>query len=812
MRISLRILESFGLDLQEYKTSPQKLATLLTDAGLEVEEIIDQGALYSHVVIGEILERNKHPNADQLTLCLVNTGDKNRRIVCGAKNHKAGDKVVVALPGAVLPGNFAIKVSKIRGEESEGMLCSEKELGLKAESEGILILPTDAPLGDSFAKYFKKDDILLELKVTPNRADCLSHFGLAREISALTGKSYKANIGPVNEGRESTKKLIKVNVEDSERAIRYSGRLVKNIKVQASPLWLKEQLESLGLRSINNVVDITNYILMVYGQPLHAFDFTKLKGAAIIVRAARSGEKLLTLDGRDLELKGQELVIADAQNPVALAGIMGGLESGVTETSTDVFIEAAVFNAATVRRTSKLHGISSDSSYRFARGVDPEGVISALSKCCQMLEELCGGSICSDFYDIYPRPASRVRIEMDLKFISSRLGINIEATEAKRILERLGCVVSGGGDKLLVNPPTYRVDLRLAEDLGEEILRFKGFSSIPETIPVTQSAPTSHNKEFILEQKLAEFFSGLGMSQAVNWSLQSPEFETQVLGNPQGSEWGPGPIKIQNPLNLDLASLRRMIFPSLLKNVSHNYSHGVKSGTLFEVAPVFYKREKQDIQNQIRPFDEESHLALCLWGVPRSTWQHTEKRQPYFRLKAYLEAFVESWAYKSAQYLPFKTTPEFLHPGQSAQVQIEGKIVGFLGVVHPILSEKLKVDAPVVIAELNLAPLLTSQPKSIKSKDAPKYPAVERDVALIVPNSVFASQVKSELVKAGGALLESCDLFDLYEGKNLPADTRSMAYRLTYRDPDKTWVEEEVNALHQKVVEQICKKLGLSVR
>ncbi len=818
MKISLRLLSSFGMDLEEYKADPKKLADLLTNAGLEVEEIQNQSLQFKNVVIGKIIEKNKHPNADSLTLCQVDTGDKIRHIVCGAKNHNAGDKVIVALPGAVLPGNFAIKVSKIRGEESEGMLCSEKELGLKGTSDGIIILPEQATVGDAFAKYYKLDDVVFDVKITPNRADCLSHFGIIREISALTGKTFDQIMTPFNEGRESTKKLVKVTVEDQERCLRYSGRLIKNVKIKPSPDWLLKALESLGMRSINNVVDITNYILMTLGQPLHAFDFAKIRGGQLIVRAAQPGEKLKTLrvsaaEEKEITFENGELIIADSEGPVALAGVMGGFDTGVTESTTDVFIESAIFNAASVRRTSKFFGINSDSSYRFARGVDPDGVLLALNRCCQLLADFAEGTVCADSYDIYPRPLSRPRIELDLKFISARLGFTVETNEARKVLERLGCTINGSGDKLLVNPPAYRMDLKLQEDLGEEILRIKGFAQIPETLPAATSEPTPSDKDFLLEQRLIELFAGLGFNQAVNLSLTSSEFEEKVLGKiPDatsvdfGIDLRTSAIKIINPLNNDLDILRRAIFPSLLKNILHNTRYGVKHGQLFEIAPVFANK-KSGTGAETEFYQEESHLGLCRFGEATEQWDGA-----FFKVKGALENFLKAWSFKSFKFQPFANAPEFLHPGQSAQIIVEGKPVGFIGVIHPTILDVLDFKIPVVVAEIGLKNLFASQPRLNKSKDVPKFPSMERDVALLVPNRMLASDVQSELKKAAGQLAVACEIFDLYAGANLPPEFRSLAFRITYLEPTRTLVDEEVNALHQKAIQAVCLKLQLSVR
>ncbi len=818
MKISLKWLGMYGVDVREYMVHPLKLSELLTNAGLEVEAIVDQGQVFQSVITGQILEKNKHPNADALTLCLVSTGESQHRIVCGAKNHNAGDKVVVALPGAVLPGDFAIKVSKIRGEESQGMLCSEKELGLSAESEGIMILPSETTVGIPFAKWAKKDDVILDIKVTPNRADCLSHFGLAREIAGITGKTYEFPIVPFSEGRDSTRKLIKITVEEGELCPRYAGRVIRNVKITASPEWIKNSLESVGLRSINNVVDITNFIMMSIGQPLHAFDLAQLDGAQINVRKSYQGEKFVTLDKQELTLEGTELVICDAKKPVALAGVMGGLQSGVTENTKDLFVESAYFLPSTVRRSSRRHGLESESSYRFSRGVDPDAINLALNKACQLIAELTGGTVCTDSYDIYPRPVVRPRIELDLKFISARLGMVIEGVEAKRLLEKIGCDISGSGARILVNPPAYRSDLKLAEDLGEEILRLKGFSFIPETLPKLSAEPTADDLFFGLEFLMAETLRSFGFNHAVNLNFTDREFEdgflTAMRGNYKelGIDLDSKSVELQNPLNIRLAVMRRSLIPSLVNNVNHNFRHGVAAGTLFEIAPVFSVKESKDIKEQSRPFTEMTNLAMVIWGESPEAWLKTNLVPPFFKIKGVVEALLREWQFKSVKFETIKENPGFLHPGQSARIVVEGKPIGYLGVLHPGIANKFEVKTPVALAEINFKILMARQPRALRSKVLPKFPTVQRDVALLAPISVSSGEIKDTLVKIAGNLLVRCDLFDLYTGEKLPADKKSLAFRLTYQDSERTLSDDEVNALHQNAVAAVSQKLGLSLR
>jgi phenylalanyl-tRNA synthetase beta chain len=444
MKISLNWLNDH-IDLSDYRERAGEIAALLTAAGLEVEAVEDKSALFRHVVVGRIAQLDRHPNADRLTVCQVDVGEGSlRQIVCGAKNHKAGDKVVVTLPGAVLPGDFAIKKSKIRDVESLGMLASESELGLKKESEGILILPADAPVGEPFAKYFGLDDVTFEINVSPNRADCLSHLGLARELSALLGRPLKtAGVELKTSARLSTKSAIGLEVHDTQLCPRYSARLVDGVKIGPSPAWLRMRLESVGLNPINNVVDVTNFIMMDLGQPLHAFDAARLQGKKIIVAKAEAGEKFKTLDGSELTLSGDELTIRDGERAVCIAGAIGGLNSGVTDSTTSVLIESAHFAMDSVRKTARRHGLQTDSAYRFSRGTDPSGVIRALERASALIQEVSGGEIAADFWDEYPHPRAARPITVSAAYVSQRLGYPVEAAGLKSWLR------SGDGGRRL---------------------------------------------------------------------------------------------------------------------------------------------------------------------------------------------------------------------------------------------------------------------------------------------------------------------------------------------------------------------------
>ena len=475
MKISLKWLNDY-VDIKDYFRKPEELGEILTQAGLELEEITQQGKDLSHVVIGVILEKAKHPDADKLSVCRVTTGEGVvHQIVCGAQNHQANDRVIVALPGAVLPGGFAIKNSTIRGVESGGMLCSFKELGLPPKGDGIVILPGDAPIGKEYAEYAGLDDVNFELKVTPNRADCLSHYGLAREIACLLKKELKP-INPVFKiNSESTKKQIQLDVRAADLCLRYTGRYIKGVRVEPSPAWLKNRLESVGLNSINNIVDITNFVMMELGQPLHAFDATAIAGQTVIVDRATLGEKFTTLDGTELKFLGGELTIRDSERALCVAGTIGGMNSGVSGKTNSVFLESAYFLPMSVRKTSRSLGIDTDSAYRFSRGVDPEGALRALDRAVELMLQIAGGEAFSDHHDFYPAPVKKSAISIDIQTVTDRLGFEAQQEKFVDYMKRLGCEVElQNGGQFLVTPPTFRVDIDHEMDLVEEYARLEG--------------------------------------------------------------------------------------------------------------------------------------------------------------------------------------------------------------------------------------------------------------------------------------------------------------------------------------------------
>ncbi|MFS4460222.1 phenylalanine--tRNA ligase subunit beta [Bdellovibrio sp. HCB2-146] len=813
MKISLKWLQEY-VDVKEFFTKPEDLAEILTRAGLEVEEITNRAKDFNHVVIGKILEKDKHPNADKLSLCRVSTGEGLvHQIVCGAQNHKAGDVVIVALPGAVLPGNFAIKKSAVRGVDSAGMLCSLKELGLAKESEGIAILPPDAPIGKAYAEYGGYDDITFELKVTPNRADCLSHFGLAREVGCLLSKEVKAPKAEPVTVSKSTKSEIALEVRTPDMCPRYTGRFIKGVKVGPSPAWLKQRLEALGMNSINNVVDVTNFVMLELGQPLHAFDAGFIGGKKIIVDRAVAGEKFITLDGTEKTLTGIELTIRDASHPVCLAGVVGGKNSGVSEATKDIFLESAYFMPMAVRKSARAHGIETDSAYRFSRGVDPDGALRGLNRATALILEVAGGEAYSDHHDFYPNPVKKSPVTLSVQTVSDRLGYEAEEHKFVDFMKRLGCHVEKSGTAYKVLPPTFRFDIEQDMDLVEEYARLNGYDHIPESLPVFAKMPTFQDKTFMLNRATSELLRAEGYSQAVNFAFVGSKAERAFLGSLEtlkaaGLVASEKAIHVMNPLNEEMDVMRSSLSFGLFRNLNSNFHAGNMQGKLFETGSTFAVKEDGS-------YSESTHLGLAIWGRTQNLWNKSLDYPVVYEAKAAVEALLKVLNISSYTWVTPANkaeVPAFLHLGQYAQLLVEGKKVGFIGTVHPVLLEEAKIRVPAALAELDLDLLYKTQPRPYRIQSISKFPIVERDFAFVMPKTLKVGDVLKDIRKAAGALLLNVDVFDLYEGDKMEAGKKSVALRLWLQDKNATLQEAQISEVTTKVLESLKKNFDLSVR
>ena len=776
MKISLNWLKEFV----ELPANVAELTELLTLAGVEVEGVETHGVAIEKVVVAQVLESVQHPNADRLSVCKVDDGSGDpKQIVCGAKNYKVGDKVPLAQAGAVLPGDFKIKVGKLRGIESQGMMCSPKELGLPDEVDGLLILSPDAPTGAPLSALFPSDTIL-DLEITPNRADLLSYTGIAREVAALTGKESKIE-NQKSKIDAHPCAAIEVQIDALEECPFYTARKISGIKVGPSPSWLKQKLEASGIRSINNIVDITNLVLLEKGQPLHAFDADKLRGG-IRVRVANEGEEFLALDGRTYKLGLQNLVIADSARAIAIAGVMGGEETGVTDSTVNVILESAYFQPSGIRRTARTLGLISDSSYRFERGVDPDGVLSASQRAVELILELAGGTDEPSVSTAGSAPDFKRTVTLRPDRCSRVLGTNIPAARVDGILSGFGLEKSGDAWKV----PSFRQDLTREIDLIEEVTRVFGIDNIPGSETARFVVSTAGDHVHDRNMKLRRQLASRGFHEARTLTLVGEAASLQAVAVQ----------RVRNPLTEEQVVLRPNLLGGLLGVVANNTRGGVKSLRLFELGRVF----------RADGLEERTHLSLVMTGAfAGKSWRAgVERDADYFDLKGELASL-------GLGELSFEPVE---HPmlALAASIKLNGAVIGCAGQLWPAKSRELDITTPVVAAEIELPATGRTEKKHA---EIPKFPAVTRDIAMVTAEAVSHACVMNVLQSASEALLTGVALFDVFTdatGEKVPKGQKSMAYSLTYRSKERTLTTEEVNAAHARLKDRLKAELEVAFR
>ncbi len=796
MLISFNWLKNY-VDIE---VSPEKVASLLTMAGLEVESVEALYPQLRNVIVARIENIKPHPDADRLKVCMVNTGKDVLPVVCGAPNIAEGQNVAFAQIGTKLPGGMEVKKAKIRGEVSFGMICSEKELEIGSDHSGILVVEGNFEPGTPLAEALGLDDTILEVAITPNRGDCLSYLGIAREVAALTGKKVKYPIIDLTEAGPPVESLTSVTLLDPARCPRYSARVIEGVEIKPSPKWLRRKLEAVGLRSINNIVDVTNFVLLEYGQPLHAFDFDLLHEHRIVVRTARDGEKFVTLDGVERVLDSDMLLICDGEKGVALAGIMGGENSEIQPTTRNVLIESAFFDPYSIRRTSKKLGISTESSYRFERRVDPEGVIRALDRAAQLMLELGGGRLATGYIDQYPRPFVPVKITMSISKGSNFLGAPLSLEEAEKLLSsiELGVKVLDD-DKLDVDVPSFRGDLTREVDLFEEIARLKGYDYIPAATP---SAPLDTPKpdEFLLfRNRLVDVMTGFGFSELVTYSFISEE-SIRKLNFPEGDPHY-DVVRIKNPLSEEQAVMRTSLLPGLIETVRRNIYRKNETLRFFELSKVFIPEKGKELPS------EPYHAVGCMVGSQSADLLYDrENSVDFYDIKGVLEGLFDALKLHP-KFLP-EAYPPYLDDTEAASVEIDGKTVGSVGLLRADVAEEFGIKVPVYVFELSIDLLYEISSVTPQFKPLPRFPFVTRDLAVVLQKDVPAQAIIDSLLDAGEPLLESVAVFDVYEGKKLGPNERSIGYRLTYRAPDRNLTDEEVNKVHMRLVKRILKRFN----
>ncbi len=797
MKFSLNWLGDH-LDLGDLSVS--ELDDLLTFAGIEVEGIETRGAAFEHLVVAQVVRSEKHPDADKLSVCQVDAGgDAPVQIVCGAKNYRVGDKIPLAQPGCELPGGFKIKPCTMRGVESHGMMCSAAELGLATESDGLLILDTDAVPGTPFAEIVTADT-LFDVEITPNRPDLLSHLGLARELAALSGRKLKGAAAHHSDGgHTSPAPPDTIEIQSPEACTFYSGHFIRSVTVGPSPDWLREKLESVGLRPINNVVDITNYVLHETGQPLHAFDLAKLEGG-IQVRPAADGETLTALDGETYRFKPSDLVIADGKKARAIAGVMGGEDSGVTEATTDILLEAAHFVPSGIRKTARGFNLSTDSSYRFERGVDPHQTLGASALAVKLIGELAGGKADADTLLAGELPQAPSPVHFEHQACRELLGHEIGDEKIDSILASLGLRREGASWEI----PTWRLDLTRQVDLIEEVTRVYGLDNIPARTRGTYASASKEDQAFAAKRSLLDQLVHLGFCEAQTVKLIA---ESQLADDPaKARKGGLAPVRIKNPISDDYVFLRPSLIPALLGVAAHNVNMGNRNLSLFELGTVFSTAPKgQEI--------EQSFLGLVMSGdrEPRSWKAPQPEVRDFFDLRGIIEALCPG---QDVQINPI--TPQAgSHLVLAAEVKIGKSKAGICGQLAPARARELGLDAPVFVAEFNALSLAKTRDNSRQYVELPRFPASNRDIAMEAPGDLANSEVEAVFNRIDEALLESFSLFDVFSdpsGEKLAADKKSLAYSVTYRHPDRTLEQAEVDQAHKKILEILKKGLPVVFR
>lgn len=787
MLVSIKWLKDY---VNTQDLPPAELGEKITRAGIEVDAVIDRSEGLSNIVVGHVESCEKHPEADKLSICQVNVGEETTQIICGAPNIAAGQNVIVARPGARLPGGMKIKKAKLRGEESNGMICSLQELGIegklvpKAYAEGIYVLPENAEVGSDVITNFDLDDTVLELGLTPNRADAMSMLGVAYEVGAILEEEVKLPEITYKEAEDKASSMLTLNIDSPEANPLYVAKVVRNIEVKESPMWLQQRLMASGVRPHNNVVDVTNYILMEYGQPLHAFDYDLLETGNITVRHAKKDELITTLDGNERKLSLNNLVITNGEKPVALAGVMGGANSEVSKNTTTIVIESAYFESGSIRQTSKEHNLRSDASSRYEKGVDPNRVIPAAERAAQLLSELAGGEVLagSVIFDQLQREEKIVNVSPD--FINSRLGMKIRLDDMLDILNRLQFKTEAMNNQLMISVPTRRQDIQIEEDIVEEIARLYGYDEIPSTLPETATSPGGLSPYQQKRRIVRNYMEGAGLLQATTYSLTSEKSATQFAMKQTEL------TRLLMPMSEERSTLRQSLLPHLLESVSYNTARRIDSVALYETGAVFLKGQDELL-------NEEEHLAIAVTGLwLDNSWQGEKKAVDFFVVKG----IVEGLAAKLDVELEFERGElDGLHPGRTAFITLDGRRIGVIGQLHPN-EQKARDLKTTIVMELSLVELFKDQTEALVYTQVPRYPSITRDVALVLSKIVEAGTIEKLIRSAGGKLLKDVRVFDLYEGDNLEAGKKSVAFSLTYFDPEKTLTDEEVTAVHEKVV------------
>ncbi|MFS1511508.1 phenylalanine--tRNA ligase subunit beta [Chengkuizengella sp. SCS-71B] len=811
MKVSYQWLAEY-VDVSGYTASD--LAEKLTRSGVEVDVVEKLNKGVTGVVVGYVKTCEKHPNADKLNLCTVDVGQEEElQIICGAKNIEAGQKVPVAVPGAVLPGNFKIKKAKLRGIESNGMICSAKELGMndrllpKEIQEGILVLPADINVGEDILEVLGLNDEVLELELTPNRSDCLSMAGTAFEIGAILGREIKLPATEVSTSKTKASEKISVKNLSPEHCHHYSARYIEEVSIQPSPLWMQNRLMAAGIRPINNIVDITNYVMLEYGQPLHAFDADQLNDGHIEVRLANKDEKMTSLDNEERTLDDHMLLITDGTKPVAIAGVMGGSNSEVQTQTKNILLESAKFSGSTVRITSKKLGLRSESSLRFEKEVNPENVTVALNRAAALLSQYANGKVADGIVEELSTQNPAVNIQISLQKVNDYLGTDLTKQDVLNVFDRLQfSYTEADENEVIVHIPTRRGDITRDVDLIEEVARLHGYDHIPTSLMIGATTPGSLSKEQKIRRAIRRILTDEGLYETVNYSFTHPSQIKLFPGMYAETE----PISLAMPMSEDRSTLRTSLIPHLLDVASYNKNRNQSDVHIFEIGNVFLT-EEQSLSKQP---EEKELLSILLTGKREAAnWSVQENNVDFYDLKGHIETLFEVIGISGLQFV--STSPDGFHPGRTASIQIktEDKVIelGTLGQLHPSIQQEKDLDE-VYILEITLEEVYKLANFDIHYTTLPKYPAIGRDIAVVVDQSLQIGEIINSIKETAKELLESVQVFDIYTGEKVDDNKKSVALSLVYRHLERTLTDEEVTDLHGKVVEEIGKSFHAELR
>jgi len=802
MKVSLSWLRDYiPVDLD-----PQEMSDRLTMAGLEVDAIENLYDYLDNVVVGKVVEARQHPNADKLTCCGVDVGGAELSpIVCGAPNVREGMYVACALPGAVLPGDFKIKKSKLRGEKSHGMLCSAAELRLDSDASGIMDLEGNLAPGTPLEKALALTDTVFEIDLTPNRPDCLSLIGVAREIGAFTEPKNKVSLPDFGlpekkTGSKSIHDYAKVEIKDPELCPRYTAGMLFDVTVGPSPFWLKQRLEAVGLTPINNVVDITNYVMMETGQPLHAFDFDNLAQGKIIVKTAGAPAEFTTLDSKVHKMEPEMLMICDGERPVAIAGVMGGENSEISGTTTRVLVESAYFNPVSVRRTAKRTGIGTDASHRFERGVDPEGTLSAMKRAVALMAELCDAEIASGVIDEHPLKSEAVVIDLKAEALNVRLGTDFSADEMAGLLESVEFGVDVAGDGMLkVAVPSFRVDVSRPEDLSEEVARLWGYNNIPTSYPPVAAKGKVLSPGLLLRSRVRQIMTGFSFCEAINYNfIQADSRQRMGLGE---SDPRQAAVEILNPISEQMSVLRTSLVPGLLETMKRNLAQQTDTLKVFEIGKVFFETVKGE-----QPREIEMVGGLMTGNRTGQTWYSKTEPMDFFDLKGVVQGLMDDLFIKDVQYVKTQDALcPYFESGYGATVLHKGKELCSLGRISPDVLKTFGLKQDAYLFDMDMAALLDAMPEAIQAEPLPRFPSISRDMTFIVDGGVEVGAILENIAEFSKkqALIEDYFLFDVFEGEILGENKKSLSFRVVYRSANKTLTEKNVKKVHTNLSKRV---------